>query len=76
MLLPADLDLTIARYATHSFTDATLLLDAGIPSLSLMRLVVDALPNGDTEIDVTSLVDLRTVGDLKSWLIGQAGGAC
>jgi hypothetical protein len=75
MSVPANLDLTIARYATTGFTDATSLRDAGIQSLSLLRLAVDLVPDGDAEIDVTRLVDLRTVGDLKAWLTDLAGGA-
>jgi acyl carrier protein len=63
-----DLDATIARYATFTFDDSTPLLDAGLESLSLLRLAVDVASDDDAEIDATRLVDLRTVGDLKQWL--------
>jgi hypothetical protein len=67
-----DLDATIARYATFPFTDATALQDAGLESLSLLRLAVEVARDDDAEIDATSLVDLKTVGDLKGWLAGMA----
>jgi hypothetical protein len=63
-----DLDATIARYATFSFDDSTPLLDAGLESLSLLRLAVEVATDDDAEIDATRLVDLHTVGDLKGWL--------
>lgn len=73
MAAPADLDAVIAKYATRGFTDSTALLDAGIQSLSLLRLVVDVLPDDDAEIDVTSTADLRTIGELKAWLVSLTG---
>jgi acyl carrier protein len=63
-----DLDATIARYATVTFDDSTPLQDAGLESLALLRLAVEVAADGDTEIDATRLVDLRTVADLKEWL--------
>lgn len=63
-----DFDATIARYATFPFTDSTPLLDAGLESLSLLRLAVEVADEEDVEIDAARLVDLRTVADLKSWL--------
>ena len=64
-----DLDATIARYATFSFDDNTSLLDAGLESLALLRLAVEVATDEDAEIDASRLVDLRTVADLKGWLI-------
>jgi hypothetical protein len=69
MTIPADLDTTIAKYASVTFDDSTPLLEAGLESLSLLRLAVEvAADDDDAEIDATRLVDLRTVGDLKRWL--------
>jgi acyl carrier protein len=64
-----DLDATIARYATFTFDDSTPLLDAGLESLALLRLAVDVASDEEAEIDASRLVDLRTVADLKGWLI-------
>jgi hypothetical protein len=74
MTAPLDLDSTIARYATVSFDDSTPLLEAGLESLSLLRLAVEVAADDDTEIDATRLVDVQTVGDLKAWLAGIAAG--
>ncbi len=63
-----DLDAVIARHATTGFDDSTLLLDAGLESLSLLRLAAEVAVDDDAEIDASRLVDLRTVGDLKQWL--------
>jgi len=76
MPVASDLDATIATYATDGFTDATPLLEAGIDSLSLIRLAVEVVTDGDAEIDATRLVNLRTIGDLKAWLMDLAAGAC
>jgi aryl carrier-like protein len=67
-----DLDATIARYATFAFDDSTPLLDAGLESLALLRLAVEVATDEDAEIDASRLVDLRTVADLKGWLIDMA----
>lgn len=77
MTIPLDLDSTIARYASVSFDDSTPLLEAGLESLSLIRLAVDVATDDDAEIDAARLVDLRTVGDLKKWLgsLAAAGTA-
>jgi hypothetical protein len=72
MTEPLDLDLVIARYTTASFDDLTPLQQAGIESLSLLRLAADVATDEDAEIDATQLVDLRTVGDLKQWLLALA----
>lgn len=71
----AELDDAIAKVATKEFTDASTLPEAGIQSLSLLRLVVDLLPDDDAEIDVTKLGQIKTVGDLKAWLVELVGTA-
>ncbi|WP_199272923.1 hypothetical protein [Streptomyces broussonetiae] len=58
----------IAQYATADFGDSTLIQEAGLESLSLLRLAVEVAAGEDAEIDAAGLVDLRTVGDLKVWL--------
>jgi aryl carrier-like protein len=68
MTAPFDLDLVIARYAVAKFDDSTPLLEAGLESLSLLRLAVEVATDDEAEIDATRLVDLRTVKDLKGWL--------
>ncbi|QHA10039.1 acyl carrier protein [Streptomyces broussonetiae] len=68
MTTPPDLDSMIAQYATADFGDSTLIQEAGLESLSLLRLAVEVAAGEDAEIDAAGLVDLRTVGDLKVWL--------
>lgn len=74
-----DLDTAIARYATADFDDSTSLLDAGLESLSVLRLAVETATDESAEIDATRLVEIHTVGDLKAWLLSLAdtpvGGA-
>jgi acyl carrier protein len=74
MTAQLDLDSTIAKYATVSFDDSTTLLDAGLESLSLLRLAVEVATDDDAEIDATRLVNVQTVGDLKAWLSSLAAG--
>ncbi|MET8243247.1 hypothetical protein ABZV31_01720 [Streptomyces sp. NPDC005202] len=80
---PPDLDSMIAQYATGDFGDSTLIHEAGLESLSLLRLAVEVAAGADAEIDAAGLVDVRTVGDLKVWLTSlvandadEAGAAC
>jgi hypothetical protein len=63
-----DLNPMIARYATVVFDDSTPLLEAGLESLSLLRLAVEVATDENAEIDASRLVDVRTIGDLKVWL--------
>ncbi|MCM6773979.1 phosphopantetheine-binding protein [Nocardia sp. CDC159] len=70
-----DLDVAIARHATAEFDDSTSLADAGLESLSLIRLAVEAATDEDAEIDATRLVDIHTIGDLKVWLRELAAAA-
>lgn len=79
---PPDLDSMIAQYATEDFGDSTSIQEAGLDSLSLLRLAVDAA-SADAEIDAAGLVGVRTVADLKVWLTrlvandaDEAGVAC
>lgn len=70
-----DLDSAIARYATADFDDGTSLSDAGLESLSVLRLAVEVATDETAEIDATQLVEVHTVGDLKAWLTGLAEAA-
>jgi hypothetical protein len=65
---PPDLDEVIARYAVSSFTDTTLLTEAGVVSLSIFRIIAELHPEPDVEIDIESVADVRTVLELKQWL--------
>lgn len=69
---PPDLDSAIAQYVTADFDDSTLIQEAGLESLSLLRLAVEVAADEDAEIDAAGLVDVRTIGDLKVWLTGLA----
>lgn len=46
----------------------TLLPEAGVDSLSLLRLAVEFAVANDTEIDATRLAEIHTIADLKGWL--------
>lgn len=70
-----DLDAMIADHATGAFDDNTPLPEAGLESLSLLRLVVAVAADDDAEIDAARLADLKVVGDLKAWLTELAGPA-
>ncbi|MGH8791176.1 MAG: acyl carrier protein [Stackebrandtia sp.] len=80
--LPADLDAVIGRYATWTFDDDTSLVQAGLDSLSVLRMVADLAPDPDREIGAERLVAIETVRELKTWLTdlcrpdgaGEAGG--
>jgi aryl carrier-like protein len=70
-----DLDGVIARYATTEFDDSTPILEAGLESLSLVRLAVEVATDEEAEIDATRLVDVTTIGDLKTWLRELGSGS-
>jgi aryl carrier-like protein len=70
-----DLDNAIAQYATTTFDDSTPLQDAGLESLSLLRLAAQLAVDDELEIDATRLVELKTIGDLKGWLAEIASSA-
>lgn len=59
----------IARYTSGSYADPTPLLHAGLDSLTLLRIAVDVVSDDDAEIDASGLVKLRTIRDLKDWLV-------
>lgn len=63
-----DLDAVISRYAMWPFQDDTTLVQAGLDSLSVLRMVADLEPDPDREIGAERLVAIETVGELKTWL--------
>jgi acyl carrier protein len=65
-----DLDQAIASYAVGRYNDGSSLTQAGLESLSVLRLVADVVTDPDLEIDTGHLAHVRTVGDLKGWLRG------
>jgi aryl carrier-like protein len=70
-----DFDSAIAGYVGITFSDKTSLREAGLDSLSLLRLAVEVATDDDAEIDAVRLADLRTVGDLKRWLSVLVGSS-
>jgi acyl carrier protein len=77
-----DIDTIISRYAMWSYQDDTTLVQAGVDSLSVLRMVSDLMPDPEREIGAERLVAIETVGELKAWLadltarptFGTAGG--
>jgi aryl carrier-like protein len=68
-----DFDEVIARYAMWSFDDDTPLVQAGLDSLSMLRMVADLETDPDREIGAERLVAIDTVGELKTWLTSLYG---
>ncbi|RMI40639.1 acyl carrier protein [Streptomyces triticirhizae] len=66
----------IARFVRVPFTDNSGLAEIGLDSMSLVRVVVAFLPDTGQEIDAAALAELRTVGELRGWLlsVAAAGG--
>jgi hypothetical protein len=73
MTITHRIDEVIARHALGAFDQETLLVHAGIESLSILRIITEAVPDPATEIDLARLVDVHTIGDLRSWLAEMAG---
>lgn len=63
-----DLDAVIGRFALWPFTDETPLIQAGVDSLSVLRIVADLAVSPGQEIGVERLVAIQTIGELKDWL--------
>ncbi|MFG2757231.1 hypothetical protein [Streptomyces wuyuanensis] len=64
------MDSVIERHARLPFEDHFLLAEAGLDSLSVLRIASELIPDPDQEIDPTGLAAVRTVGDLRQWLHG------
>ncbi|MGK5543244.1 hypothetical protein ACSNOH_00585 [Streptomyces sp. URMC 127] len=57
------------------FENHSLLAEAGLDSLSVLRIASELIPDPDQEIDPTGLAAVRTVGDLLHWLHGLLSSA-
>jgi aryl carrier-like protein len=63
----------IGRIARVPFTADSALVEIGLDSLSMLRIVVAFAPDSDQEIDAAELAALRTVGQFQEWLRELAG---
>jgi acyl carrier protein len=70
-----DLDAVIGRYALWTFTDETSLVQAGVDSLSVLRMVAELATSPDREIGAERLVAVTTIGELKDFLADLTGSA-
>lgn len=66
-----DIDATIRRFVRVPFTDASTLAEIGLDSLTTLRVVAALVPDGDREIDLAELADLKTLGQFRAWVAGQ-----
>ena len=57
-----------ARASHTEFTDSSLLADIGIDSLARLQIVVKLASDHNYEVEAEELAELRTVGELRSWL--------
>jgi acyl carrier protein len=69
------IDNIVRRYAVASFNDTSTLTDAGLESMSVVRIIVDLNFDPAIEIDMAHFAELRTVTDLKRWLSSLAVNA-
>ncbi|MZE76257.1 phosphopantetheine-binding protein [Streptomyces xinghaiensis] len=70
-------DSALAKFIRVPYTPDSELSRIGLDSLSIVRIVVEVVPDADQEIDAGELAGLRTVGGFREWLRGLAasGGA-
>lgn len=66
-----DVTTAIRKVVSVDFSNDSRLVDLGIDSLAAVRMIVTLLPDGDSEIDLSELVDLRTVGQFRRWIEQQ-----
>lgn len=66
-----ELTLTIRKFVRVPFTDESSLVEIGLDSLAVLRVFAALAPDSDREIDLSELVDLRTVGQVRRWASGQ-----
>ncbi|POD68891.1 hypothetical protein BKM17_26370 [Pseudomonas syringae group genomosp. 3] len=55
----------------RDFTNDSRLVELGIDSLAAVRMILTLIPESDNEIDLSDLVDLRTVGQFRHWIEQQ-----
>lgn len=65
----------IRRTAGRNFENETRLVELGIDSLAAVRMILTLIPEGDSEIDLSALVDLKTVGEFRHWIKQQMNAA-
>jgi aryl carrier-like protein len=73
MSVTPDFDKLIAPYAAGPFTDDSTLIDVGLVSLSVFRIIAELKPDPGVEIDIEGLAGVRTIAELKLWLDALAG---
>lgn len=66
-----ELTSTLRKFVRVPFTDESSLVEIGLDSLAVLRVVAALAPDSDREIDLSELVDLRTVGQIRRWASGQ-----
>ncbi|MGW4213749.1 hypothetical protein ACWEIJ_37600 [Lentzea sp. NPDC004789] len=71
----AQIHALIESHAAGSFTDSTTLVDAGVVSLSIFRMIAELRPDPGAELDIEGLAHVHTVADLKRWLGAIAGAS-
>ncbi|MET9845996.1 hypothetical protein ACFZC6_34830 [Streptomyces ossamyceticus] len=64
----AAIDAVIRRNVRVPFEDCFGLAEAGLDSLSVLRIASEVIPDPDQEINPAGLADVRTVADLRCWL--------
>lgn len=69
--LEADITAAICKTVGRDFTNDSRLVELGIDSLAVVRMILTLIPEGDNEIDLSDLVDLRTVGQFRHWIEQQ-----
>ncbi|PHX40856.1 hypothetical protein AO263_33695 [Pseudomonas sp. NZIPFR-PS5] len=62
----------IRKAVGREFTDDSRLVELGVDSLAAVRMILTLIPDSDSEIDLSVLVDLRTVGEFRHWIEQQA----
>jgi hypothetical protein len=75
MSVATDIDRAIAQYVVGRCDDATPLAEAGLESLSVLRIIAEVIHDPEAELDAERLVELRTIADLKAWLRETNGGS-
>jgi acyl carrier protein len=63
------------RLRNRQYDAATSLVQLGIDSLTLLRIIADVATDPDQEIDPADLAELSNVRDLYELLAGWQGGA-
>ncbi|WP_424186731.1 phosphopantetheine-binding protein [Actinokineospora sp. G85] len=65
----AAVDARLAKSIRVPYTDDSTLTEVGLDSLTTIRIAVALVPDDDREIDAGDLAGLRTVGQMRAWLL-------